>query len=138
MRACKQLGESRALSPRACDYYYCYCYILADIDWKLDDPVMLPGLMVEVFQCPSGAGSVAQAESDVGWRNFRHIALPGADRRLQPPTTGLYIRQNTSHLLCQASANYFNIAYSPKTAFSVISSAFADSCVVGRRRREPE
>jgi len=69
---------------------------------------MLPGLMVEVFQCPSGAGSVAQAESDVGWRNFRHIALPGADRRLQPPTTCLYIHQNT-HLLCQDSASYMYI-----------------------------
>jgi len=61
----------------------------SDVDWQLDDAVVLSGLIVEAFQRSRAGVAVAQSESDVCRRNTRHVALPRTDGRLQPPTTRL-------------------------------------------------
>ena len=69
--------------------------LLADVDRQLDDAMVLAGLVVEAFQGPRARVAVAQAEPDVCRRDTRDIALPRADRRLQPTATCLCIHQNT-------------------------------------------
>ena len=63
--------------------------VLADVDRQLNDAMMLGRLVVEALQRSPGGVTVAQAETDVSRRNTRHVALPRADRRLQPPATRL-------------------------------------------------
>jgi len=63
--------------------------VLADVDRQLNDAMVLGRLVVEALERSRGGVTVAQTETDVGRRNTRHVALPRADRRLQPPATRL-------------------------------------------------